>query len=1194
VNPERAVAIIGMACRFPGAPDVPAYWDLLRAGGDGIRRFSAEELASAGADPALTGRRDFVPARGIVDGSQHFDWSHFGYSRAEAATIDPQQRVFLECATAAIDDAGIDPSRCDGWIGVYAGSDYTVAPPDPDLDPLTLVIGRDKDFLATRVAYKLGLRGPAITVQTACSTSLTAVHTAVQSLLGHECDVALAGGVTIAAPWQRGYLFQEGGILSPDGRCRPFDEDSAGTVPSEGVGVVILKRLADAIADGDRIAAVIAASAVNNDGGDKIGYTAPSVAGQRDVIRLAQQLAEVEPAEIGYVEAHGTATRLGDPVEVQALADVFGGGGDRARTWLGSVKGNLGHTGAAAGVAGLIKTALMLKHAELVPTAGFQAPNPLLGLADTPFAVSDAVRPWPAERPHAGVSSFGVGGTNVHVVLGPAPAAARPPQRGGPELFALSATTPEALTRFGGALAAHLRRDPEARPADVAWTLAGRRRFDVRRAVVADGLEEAARLLEAESTNIHNGRPKVAFLFPGQGTLRHAAGAEMYRLLPAFAEAFDEIREQVLDLCGVDLTPVVAECRDPSWFTDTVHQQLGLLALGLAAGRTLLSTGLEPAGMIGNSIGEYVAAALSGVWTLRDAITIVHARATAMRDTPPGRMLAVAAPAERVRALLPDQVSIAVERPGAVVLSGAADAVAELRASGALAEFDVRDVDSVRAFHSPLMDSAVEPVRAAVAAADSRTARFGVVSNLTGDWALPDQFGDARYWSDHLRHPVRLEAGIDTLLASGCDLFVELGPGTSMIGSLRGHHAWSPDHTAVPLFGRQDDDGTTAVLRAMASLWSRGVDVPVAELTAGTARCSLPAHPLNSQPLDREVPQAPKPTRSAPVDDDGRTALARLWCAALGVATVTDHDDFFALGGESLMVVQLLNRVRRQTGGQASVAEFSVEPTFGRLVALADQTNPGSRRTPTGLVRLGGDEDGTPLFLVADVCGTTAGYRAVAAAAGRPVFGVEPLPGPTRGLSIEDIAAAGVEVLRAVDPEGPYLLGGWSFGAVVAHEMARQLGPAAVRHLLLIDGYLPPTLGRPARTDLPFWLSTLRLRLAVSTGRGPLGRLTAADRDTHTRVIANLRAVRRYRPRPLSVSASLFKANCDADRATSLADRLGVLYRGGVRVHPTDGDHWSMLQPPHAESLAAHLRAELELVDPAAGPAAPTRELSTL
>lgn len=1200
---ESAVAIVGMACRFPGAGNAGEFWATLRDGKEGIRGFSPGELEAAGVDPELFRRPDYVPAKGLMPDAHRFDWSFFGYSRAEAATIDPQQRVFLECASAAIDDAGIDPRRFPGWIGVYAGADTVALPADENLDPLMRVIGREKDFLATRVAYKLGLRGPAITVQTACSTALTAVHTAVQSLLCYESDAALAGGVAVAPPRQRGYLYKDGGILSRDGHCRPFDAAAGGTVPSEGVGIVVLKRMADAVRDNDRIVAVVLGSAVNNDGGEKIGYTAPSVPGQREVIGLAQRLADVDPADVDYIEAHGTGTRIGDPVELQALTEAFRASTDATgHCRVGSVKSNIGHTGAAAGAAGLIKTALMLQHGEFVPTVHFRSPNPLLEIERTPFRICAENGHWPVRGVRlAGVSSFGVGGTNAHVVLQGAPPRARRTARGGPRVLAVSAASATALERTRAELADHLESETGLALADVSWTLAtGRRRFARRQAVVADDLAQAAALLRnaGAPANAGSTEPAVAFLFPGQGTLRHGAGASARRLLAGFRQHFDEIAGEVLRCHALDLSPVVADDADPAWFTDTVHQQLGLLALGYALGRQLGEWGIEPAAMLGNSIGEYAAAVLADVWTMPDAVRLVHARARAMRDTAPGRMVTVNASADRLTSLLARHpaASVAVQGPGVVVLSGSVAAMGRLLADPALDELDVRTLETERAFHSALMDPAAATLRAAVAATPHQRARHRMVSNLTGTWAAPDRLGDPGYWAEHLRRPVRLDDGMASLLDHGCNVFVELGPGTSMIGGLRRHSGRHAGDVGVSLLPRPGEPGDATLLRALGGLWARGLDIPIETLGEADPpyRCSLPAHPFDSRLLER--PAAPAevstggalpgavPTHAAGADVRG--ALARHWCEVLGVPAVADGDDFFALGGESLLAVHFMSLIKERTGLHVPVAEFSRTPSFGRLVELAEQARGADVSAPgqgmPGLVVLRAGGTRTPLFLVADALGTTVGYQALADRLDddRPVYGVEPAESMTR-VRIEDLAARHVGVVRRIRPHGPYLLGGWSFGAVVAHEMARLLleQGSDVESLLCLDGYVPDTGGRPIASDLAFLMSGLRMRLDGALGRGAVGDLVGGVPELRRLFNASIRGMWAYRPKPLPCRAVVLKAEADASRLESLRRSVAAVYPGGVRVEPVDGGHWSMLKEPYVGRLAETIRRSLRAAD---------------
>ncbi|HEX6203392.1 MAG TPA: beta-ketoacyl synthase N-terminal-like domain-containing protein, partial [Thermoanaerobaculia bacterium] len=570
-EPRDMVAVLSMAGRFPGAADVASLWDLLRRGGEAISRFDDAVLAAAGVGEELRRDPSYVPVRGVVDGADLFDADFFGFHRREAEVTDPQHRVFLESAWRALEAGGYDPSRYAGAIGVFAGRGtnryayHLAAHPElvAAVGPLQVAIGNEPDHLAALVAYKLDLRGPAVAVQTACSTSLVAVHLACQSLLGGECDLALAGGVSITVPQPVGYRHQAGGILSRDGHCRPFDAAASGTVASSGAGVVLLKRLDRALADGDPVRAVIRGSAINNDGARKVGYTAPGVAGQAAVIAEALAVAEVEPETVGYVEAHGTGTELGDPIEVEALREAFGPPAGGEPCGLGSVKSNLGHLDAAAGVAGLIKAVCAVEAGELPPSLHYERPNPRIDFAATPFRVVDRLCPWPS-RPgprRAGVSSFGIGGTNAHVVLEEAPPP--PPRRGEPrplQLLLLSARSEAALDESARRLARRLEERPEADLADVAYTLdVGRRRFPHRRAVVAgDAAGAAAALARGDGFRgrVDGGAPPVAFLFPGQGAQRPGMAAPFVGEA-VFRRELDRCRELLAPLLGEDPGPLL-------------------------------------------------------------------------------------------------------------------------------------------------------------------------------------------------------------------------------------------------------------------------------------------------------------------------------------------------------------------------------------------------------------------------------------------------------------------------------------------------------------------------------------------------------------------------------------------------------------------------------------------------------------
>jgi acyl transferase domain-containing protein len=711
------VAVIGMAGRFPGAATVGQLWKNLQGGVESIAPLSDDVLRANGVSPRTLDDPRYVKAAGVLGGAELFDASFFGVSAREAELLDPQQRHFLECGWAALEDAGWDPARYPGRIGVYAGAGlntYLLSNVYPNRavgDPLTgfqVFIGGDKDFLATRLAFKLGLEGPSITVQTACSTSLVAVHLACQALLAGECEMALAGGVTIRTPDLTGYQYEQGLILSPDGHCRAFDVGAAGSVPASGLGIVVLKRAVEAIRDQDHIHAIIKGTAINNDGAAKVGFTTPRLDGQVRVIQEAFGAAGLAPASIGYIEAHGSGTPVGDAIELGALHKVFAGVAPRSCA-LGSIKTNIGHTDIAAGVAGLIKAVLCVEHGVIAPSLNCQVPSPALELESGPFYVNTALAPWTAAGPRrAGVSSFGLGGTNAHVVIEePPPIQAEPSPR--PEqLLVLSARTPAALEEATGNLATHLAEGPELEIADVAFTLAtGRRAFSHRRAVLVRDGRDAAQALAArapdrilQATADTTGRA-VAFLLPGIGDHHPRMGQALYQREPAFREAFDRCGEllerefglrlaellfagdpgpqRTVDLRAMFGRAVPASDEGGRRLDRTAVVQPATFTMEYALAALWASWGVRPAAMFGYSIGEYVAAALAGVWTLEDALRVVARRAQILEELPEGAMLAVSLSEGEVGKLVGNGVWLAaVNTPGACVLSGEPAAIAEI------------------------------------------------------------------------------------------------------------------------------------------------------------------------------------------------------------------------------------------------------------------------------------------------------------------------------------------------------------------------------------------------------------------------------------------------------------------------------------------------------------------------------------
>ncbi|HEU4322646.1 MAG TPA: SDR family NAD(P)-dependent oxidoreductase, partial [Roseiflexaceae bacterium] len=917
---ERAVAIVGMAGRFPGADDIEQFWANLRDGVESITFFSEEELLAAGVAPAALRAPNYVRARATLADADLFDAAFFGFTPREAEILDPQHRVFLEAAWNALEHAGYDSERYRGRIGVFAGVGINSYLLEADRARIGAAgryqafISNDKDFAPTRVSYKLNLRGPSVNVQTACSSSLVALHLACQSLLTGESDMALAGGVTVGVPQQTGYFYEEGGIPSPDGHCRAFDAEARGTVFGSGVGVVLLKPLADALADGDTIYAVVKGTAINNDGAGKIGYTAPSVDGQAEVIDAALAAAEVSAETIGYVEAHGTGTALGDPIEIAALSKAFRAATDRRQFCaIGSLKTNIGHLDTAAGVAGLVKTALALRHGLLPPSLHYQNPNPQIDFAGSPFFVNTALRPWPdGDGPRrAGVSSFGIGGTNAHVILEEAPAAPEPAAEQPWQLLLLAARTPAALEQATERLAAHLRAHPEQPLADVAYTLqVGRRHFPQRRALVCRDRDEALALLEARdparllSGAVRTGTPALAFMFPGQGAQYPGMARDLYGHEAVFREAVDRCADLLQPLLGLDIRPLIFEeperesTKDTkgtngsgqdnskrktqsSKLTETQFAQPALFVVEYALAQLWQSWGVVPSALIGHSIGEYVAATLAGVFRLEDALALVAARGRLMQALPAGAMLSVQLPEGELLPLLDSGLSLAaVNGPRGCVAAGPEHAVAALEGQLVARAIPCRRLHTSHAFHSAMMDPLVETFAAEVARTERQAPQLPFVSNRTGTWITAEQATDPRYWAEHLRHAVRFADGISTLLADPDTLLLEVGPGTALSSLAR---QVAPQGSVFACM-RHPGDSTpdqAALLGAAARLWLAGVALDWAGVHTNQPRrrVALPTYPFERKRFwiggrTGEQPAPAAPGR-APLDNWFYTPLWR-------------------------------------------------------------------------------------------------------------------------------------------------------------------------------------------------------------------------------------------------------------------------------------------------------------------------------
>lgn len=888
-----AIAVIGMAGRFPKARNLDEFWENLVNSREVVTFFTEEELLAAGVDAETIQHPHYVPARAYLEDVDQFDAEFFGISPREAQSIDPQQRIFLECAWEALEHAGYDTERYEGAIGVFGGTSMNtymqanlLANPAAKeaIGGYQVMIGNDKDYVATRTSYKLNLKGPSLTVQTACSTTLVAVQMACQSLLAYQCDAAIAGGASVTLPQKSGYVYQPGMIMSPDGHCRAFDSQAHGIVGGEGVGLVVLKRYEDAIQDGDTIHAIIRGIAINNDGGVKVGFTAPSVDGQAEAILMAQGIGGVEPGSITYVEAHGTGTELGDPIEVSALTQAFRTGTqDKGYCAIGSVKTNMGHLDVAAGIAGLLKTVLALKHKTLPASLHFQSPNPQIDFASSPFYVNAQCKPWNTDRlpRRAGVSSFGIGGTNAHAVLEEAPEQPAGHSTHREQVLLLSARSANALQTATNNLARWLEQNPQ-RLADAAYTLqVGRRAFKHRRIVVCSTADEGAHALEtrnaqrvisgtAETTN-----PAVVFLFPGQGSQYVQMGRDLYQNEPVFRRSVDRCAEILQPYLGLDLRSILypgdadavhaEELLTQTWIT-----QPALFAIEFALAQLWLEWGVQPQAMVGHSIGEYVAACLAGVFSLEDALKLVAARGKLMQSLPGGSMLSIPLAEQDLLPLLDEELQLAViNGPKMSVVSGPTPAIERFQADLAARGIASRKLRTSHAFHSAMMDPILEEFRALFQGMTMHAPQIRCLSNLTGTWLSDTQATDANYWTSHLRSTVRFSQNLEALFEHPA-ILLEVGPGQALSAMARQHINKTPHHAvyASMRHPHETTSDTFWITRTLGELWLEGLSPNWQAYHAGSRlhRIPLPTYPFeHKRHMVDPIPQAAtdQPARTA-------------------------------------------------------------------------------------------------------------------------------------------------------------------------------------------------------------------------------------------------------------------------------------------------------------------------------------------
>ncbi len=1001
-KPSGDIAIIGMAGRFPGAKNVDELWENLRNGVGAIRRYSAEELRAAGVDPSVLNDPGYVPFGASLDEPESFDAAFFGYHAREAELMDPQQRIFLECAYAALENSGYNPQHFPGKIGVFGGvgrnayllDNVTTHPQFKDAaGDYQLILGSDKDYSVTRVAYKLNLRGPAFNVQTACSTSAVAIHLACQSIRGGDSDMAIAGGCRVMIPPKSGYFFVEGGPHSPDGCLRAFDANANGMVRTSGAAFVVLKSLDAALRDGDAIHAVIKSSAINNDGSAKIGFTAPSVQGQVDVITTALERAGIDPQTIGFVEAHGTGTILGDPIEVAGLTQAYRQfTPEKNYCALGSLKTNIGHLDAGAGVAGVIKAALALKHRQIPATLNFEQPNPQIDFANSPFFVNRELRDWakPANHPRrAAVNSLGLGGTNAHIILEEAPEQQPSSDSRDYQLLLLSTKSDSGAPAQQAAanLADHLEAHPKINLADAAYTLqTGRQYFPHRRALVCKNRADAIALLRGEMPHrsirqtCESAAHSTVFMFAGGGAQYLNMGRELYHGEPLFRQAVDECAELLNPLIETDIRELIY----PTKITEVAAKNFeqpslalpALFAIQFAAANLWMSWGIRPAAMIGHSMGEYTAACLSGVFSLKDALAMVVKRGELFETLPEGSMLSVPLSESQLREIMDEQLSIAaINKPDLCVASGPTPAIEKLQA-----KLTAREIESTRirinvAAHSQMVEPILAEFGEFLKTIKFHPPEIPLISNVSGDWASDTEIANWEYWVKHLRQTVRFADGLGVLLAESERIFLEVGPGQTLAGLARQHPQKSTARAILSSL-RHPKETTPDVqflLTSLGRLWLAGAEIDWAAFYADERRYRVP---LPTYPFERKrywIDPAKKPaatqqsafangeneisqlnitnegvrlSEQTPTPVAGKPRKERIGAvlqeiledlSGMPAANLDIHTTFLELGFDSLFLTQANNAFQRKFKVKISFRQlFEEAPTIDALAAFID------------------------------------------------------------------------------------------------------------------------------------------------------------------------------------------------------------------------------------------------------------------
>lgn len=1104
---EFDIAIIGMSGRFPMAKNIHEYWENLINGKECFTQLSDEQITATGVKPDLLKDPNYVKVSPFLEDYDKFDPQFFGYSPREASMMDPQQRLFLECCWEAFEDAGYNADVYDEPVGVFGGSAINTYMIFSGVynrfytEFLPSVVGNDNSFLANRVSYQLNLNGPAVTVQTACSSSLVSIHLSIQSLLSGECTMALAGGVAVWVPHGAGHLYKEGNVFTKDGHCRAFDAKATGTIFGSGAGVVLLKRLDDAIRDADNIYAVIKGSAINNDGAKKTDYTAPSVDGQAEVIVEALANAGVSAEDISYVETHGTGTFIGDPIEIRALTKAYRAFTDRnGYCSIGSVKPNIGHLDASAGAAGLIKAVMALKYKMIPPSINFDEPNPAIDFENSPFYVNKSLRKWESEDESpllAGVTSLGMGGTNAHVILQEAPVIEKPNvEDQWPLLITYSAKKESALDDYSAKLAEFLKKNPYTSLPNVAYTLqTGRKEFSHRRFLVAesrDGAIEKLEKLPASSVKTFSDHAEdrdVVFLFPGQASQYVNMGLDLYLSNTVFKKHLDNCAEILKPIIDVDIRKMIFptpghEESATEQLQNTVYAQPAIFSIEYSLAMFWIDLGIKPVAVLGHSMGEFTAACIAGVFDLETGLKLIAMRGSIMQELELGSMLAVMLPPSEVEKYLNDRLSISViNTPTSCVLSGDTEAIEAIKKVFDAKDIYTRLLETSHAFHSHMMDPVLEKYRDFVSAMTFSPPSIPVLSATRADWTSPNELTNPDFWVDNIRQPVQFADAVEKLFEKPEWILLEVGPRNTLTTLAMQHPEITPNQVLVQSMRhpKQPQDDNVFALAALGRLWSSGYPVDWKRVYKDNPVYKIPVPTYAFQRtrcwIDRENFESDHLLKNSQnghaIDDSLNQGLEKrnvieevtaIWEEFLGIEQIKKDDNFFALGGNSLVAVQLFDELKRKLGVRLPLSALFEAPTIEQITHLIEpkakiekKTTPQKNHSAV-LVKIQGEGKERPFYCIHGHFGNVLFFNELAKLLGknRPFYGVQSvgLSGEEDPLtSIEEMADRIIQEMKEIQPSGPYSFGGYCYGTLVSIEIAKKLDKMGETYdpILMID-----------------------------------------------------------------------------------------------------------------------------------------------